>query len=662
MMKIYKPILLLIIFLSSGIFATNYYVDGNNGNDTNDGKTWATAKKSIEATRDIILAGDNVFVKAGTYNYTASNLATQDCALFTLTNVNYYGGFAGTESSPTQRALSDKDKNGIVEPWEFTNETILSITLNNTTNLNSTGLCVTSNTIGFCFFDGFTVAGAYNYNVTSTNTTAKPAIAVCNYVYFRNNTIRNWTLSGTVNAGDIVGKTAAYTDGSLLKIYPGGGIVENCLIEKNTSTLTAGTSQSFDGLQSPFIRISSSNANASNAFRKCIIRNNRVKVDFSKSPLTSNVGVKSFLVEIVPSSTPYQTVFKDNVIHNNDGEFICKSGMNFTASEGAILKVDSKSDSVINVTPSYVTRGYYGAKLEPVSGVLHGVGQGDNNTTFLQYSKNVSPTKPVLYMCYIGLDSPVASLINRGKFLKTQIDPLAPDVMLQLGLSFDNKNAAGKQNDSLVSVGYYDENIDTVVSIMKKLNRPILIRIGFEFEGSWNAYKATYYKQAFMRITDKIRAKNVNAATVWCSAGGSASFMSMTQLLNYYPGDSYVDWWGVDVFSASEITDTRLATFLNNSKAHLKPVLIGESTPRLVGVLNSEISWNTWFQPYFNMIYQFPQIKAFCYINWNWANWAALYNQSSWANWGDGRIEQNGYVLNHYRNELKTGLFIHSAY
>ena len=37
-----------------------------------------------------------------------------------------FGGFAGTEASETERALSDRDSNGIIEPWEFTNETLFT--------------------------------------------------------------------------------------------------------------------------------------------------------------------------------------------------------------------------------------------------------------------------------------------------------------------------------------------------------------------------------------------------------------------------------------------------------------------------------------------------------------------------------------------------------
>ena len=35
--------------------------------------------------------------------------------------------------------------------------------------------------------------------------------------------------------------------------------------------------------------------------------------------------------------------------------------------------------------------------------------------------------------------------------------------------------------------------------------------------------------------------------------------------------------------------------FMDNAGVHKKPVMIGETTPRNVGVLNGQTSWNQWF-------------------------------------------------------------------
>ena len=309
----------------------------------------------------------------------------------------------------------------------------------------------------------------------------------------------------------------------------------------------------------------------------------------------------------------------------------------------------------------YIERDFFHARLEPEKGVLHGAGQGHENTTFLEYSDVVKDTKPAIFMYYLGLNKSVDELMKAGKYLKYQLKSVPQDVRIQLGVSFNNKNSNGEKIDSIAASGMYDMRIDTIVSIMKSLNRPVYVRIGFECEGKWNGYRPEYYKTVYKKITEKMRKENVNGATVWCSAGGSAGFMPMDKLLSYYPGDEWVDWWGIDVFSANEFTDSRLANFFNTAKEHKKPVMIGESTPRYVGVKDGQKSWEKWYRPYFDMIYNFPQIKAFCYINWDWAYWGEKYGHIDWVKWGDGRIEQDDYVMEQYVKELKSDLFIHST-
>jgi len=50
-----------------GLGAKTLYVDGTNGNDANDGESWKTAKKTIQAAVDVAESWSRIFVKAGTY-------------------------------------------------------------------------------------------------------------------------------------------------------------------------------------------------------------------------------------------------------------------------------------------------------------------------------------------------------------------------------------------------------------------------------------------------------------------------------------------------------------------------------------------------------------------------------------------------------------------
>ena len=76
MKKIFTSIL-CVMAITASVNAANFFVDGSKADDTGNGQSWATAKKTITAAHALGAAGDNVFVKAGTYSFSAA-LSTND--------------------------------------------------------------------------------------------------------------------------------------------------------------------------------------------------------------------------------------------------------------------------------------------------------------------------------------------------------------------------------------------------------------------------------------------------------------------------------------------------------------------------------------------------------------------------------------------------------
>lgn len=68
--------------------------------------------------------------------------------------------------------------------------------------------------------------------------------------------------------------------------------------------------------------------------------------------------------------------------------------------------------------------------------------------------------------------------------------------------------------------------------------------------------------------------------------------------------------------------------------------------------IEGEKVWKDWFQPYFDMIRREPTIKAFVYINRNWA-------PTRWPKWGDGRIEKNPLIQKRIQEEMNQPFYIH---
>jgi len=127
--------------------------------------------------------------------------------------------------------------------------------------------------------------------------------------------------------------------------------------------------------------------------------------------------------------------------------------------------------------------------------------------------------------------------------------------------------------------------------------------------------------------------------------------------LKFYPGDNYIDWFGNDLFGVRHFKDNKdkvTEDFYKESKKHKKPLIICESSAARVGILKGEDCWNEWFDPYFKWIKNHNNVKAFCYINYNWG--------IDWKNpgWGNCRIEENKVVKSKYYLELKDKKYVNN--
>jgi len=181
-------------------------------------------------------------------------------------------------------------------------------------------------------------------------------------------------------------------------------------------------------------------------------------------------------------------------------------------------------------------------------------------------------------MYYVGLNNLGDPGWSEG--LIYQLDRY-PDHMLmpQVGLSMTSDGAPETHYEDDVAAGLYDEQIGYLADGLKRVGRPVFLRIGYEFNGTtWNGYMPSSYISAFRRITDALRAEDVEVATVWCYAVDGA-----TNYMDYYPGDDRVDWWAIDPFSNYHFSNTTARSFMSDAHEAGKPVMIGETTPRNIG-------------------------------------------------------------------------------
>ncbi|WP_221032647.1 hypothetical protein [Actomonas aquatica] len=205
-------------------------------------------------------------------------------------------------------------------------------------------------------------------------------------------------------------------------------------------------------------------------------------------------------------------------------------------------------------TPAYAPRVEFGARLEPHGTILHGAGQdpgaGFTPSGFIEYAEAIGPERaPALFMTYIGLGQTAAEIRAWGRDLRQKLAAVGGlDLRPQIGLALTSGREGGTGIDDEVAAGHHDDRIAAFVAALAALDRPAYVRIGYECEGSWNGYRPDTYRTAFVRITSAIRHVELPVATVWCVAGGSSGATTIDDLLPYYPGDDWVDWWSIDLF------------------------------------------------------------------------------------------------------------------
>lgn len=154
--------------------------------------------------------------------------------------------------------------------------------------------------------------------------------------------------------------------------------------------------------------------------------------------------------------------------------------------------------------------------------------------------------------------------------------------------------------------GDYDRVVKKYSAWAKSANRPIYLRIGYEFDGPHNELDPEEYVKAYRHVVDLIRKKGVdNVAFVWHSYA-SKPFKNHA-LSAWYPGDDYVDWVAISVFDhAYNGTDfgPYCDDVLEFAKQHKKPVMIAEANP-INGINSKSVDvWDQWFVNLFTFIYK----------------------------------------------------------
>ena len=203
--------------------------------------------------------------------------------------------------------------------------------------------------------------------------------------------------------------------------------------------------------------------------------------------------------------------------------------------------------------------------------------------------------------------------------------------------------------------GDYDKVIKKYGAWAKSTNRPIYLRIGYEFDGPHNELEPKKYVKAYKHIVDLLREEGLNnIAFVWHSYA-STPFKNH-KLSDWYPGDNYVDWIGISVFDHA-YGDSNFGKYsddvLQFAKQQKKPVMIAEANP-IKGIDNDNSNvWDHWFVNFFTFIYN-KNIKAVSFIN---EDWQRLYIQGI-SHWKDSRLYNNVNISRAWFMETDKNMYL----
>jgi hypothetical protein len=226
-----------------------------------------------------------------------------------------------------------------------------------------------------------------------------------------------------------------------------------------------------------------------------------------------------------------------------------------------------------------------------------------------------------------------------------------PNASLQLGLwmvgLIDSVNS-GKLDKDIIALGNY----------LSRLQRPVFLRLGYEFDSPSNHYHPSSYRKAFKRIVTKFQDLGVtNVAFVWHATGVEPR--DGLTIDSWFPGEEYVDWCGISFFQQpfscqipTKCSFSDAESVISFCRQYSLPIMIAESTP-FGGILDDPVSdpdavneagysgstWNSWFIPIIEFIEK-HDLKMWNYINCDWDSQAMWQKERApEVHWGDTRIE-----------------------
>ncbi len=178
-----------------------------------------------------------------------------------------------------------------------------------------------------------------------------------------------------------------------------------------------------------------------------------------------------------------------------------------------------------------------------------------------------------------------------------------------------------------ISEGIFDSTLQQFAQYLKKLQRPVYLTIGVEVNSPVYRMEAALYQAAYRYVVEQMQQQGVNnVAYIWYVNGMNPSYLNK-DILEWYPGDEYVNWIGTSLYklTAEHYVERAIFTTSNHerivaiAKQKKLPLMVVESSAIAVKKnLNQAQLWTSYYEPFFDFIQGNNQVQAFAHLYKDW--------------------------------------------
>ncbi|WP_204260547.1 glycosyl hydrolase [Bacillus sp. 22-7] len=210
-----------------------------------------------------------------------------------------------------------------------------------------------------------------------------------------------------------------------------------------------------------------------------------------------------------------------------------------------------------------------------------------------------------------------------------------------------------------------DEYLRQFAKDAGELKVPILLRYASEMNGTWTFYSghSEQYIEKWKLVHDVMEREAPNVMMLW-----NVFTMPESTIDEFYPGDEYVDYVGVNIYNVfyhndkieerSDFEDPlRLLDYVYNTYSHKKPIVIGEygATNYTVtdGKHHDEFAVEKITRIYKYLPELYPRVKYIYYFDVN-----NLVNAPEGRKINNYAITEKKSILNAYSDNIKTDRYL----